>query len=97
MFKADSIIPSNLSEAYFCCLDLSSFNNNIDFWNSFSNDSFTFRLIALSLIKIKFQAARLFQIEAVSYTAVERYIQYCYLGILVVNLILSGIIILAHW
>jgi hypothetical protein len=35
----------------------------------------------------------LFQIEAVSYT-VE--IQYCYLGILVVNLKLSGII-LAHW
>ena len=39
------------------------------------------------------KVARLFQIEAVSYT-VE--IQYCYLGILVVNLKLSGII-LAHW
>jgi hypothetical protein len=39
------------------------------------------------------KAARLFQIEAVSYT-IE--IQYCYLGILVVNLKLSGII-LAHW
>jgi hypothetical protein len=39
------------------------------------------------------KATRLFQIEAVSYT-VE--IQYCYLGILVVNLKLSGII-LAHW
>jgi hypothetical protein len=39
------------------------------------------------------KATRLFQIEAVSYT-VE--IQYCYLGILVVNLKLSGIL-LAHW
>jgi hypothetical protein len=39
------------------------------------------------------KAARLFKIEALSYT-VE--IQYCYLGILVVNLKLSGII-LAHW
>jgi hypothetical protein len=40
------------------------------------------------------KAARLFQIEAVSYTVEIQY--YCYLGILVVNLKLSGII-LAHW